>query len=1575
MAKSEYKTLLLRPSMKPNSIIKHGSFDQSIRTWSPDVNMLVSSSRWLEMFGLRNYKLEMKQILSKIGFKQSEDYVKSLQRLVSASYSKGLFPQYACEDGTKYNLLDSSDKLKEVDTQLQRVLEFYHERLKWLTTSSRLMFGVIEERTVTIVLDFHTSTEVDRDVVKYSLFSLVKEQLIHLKRFNFISCAQFPIKWQRASVEVSLESIEKILDWIYDIPCNQSHDEQCVIDALVEASEDEVEAILLCTDGTCFEEIDENFRKNVKDLSIPVHIIAMNCKLPSALHELRETAIYCQGRFHKFKFSTSDHSSAPMNERQRGPESMTIVDHSKMQAKLEVGKQVDVIEMKKELGKTRENLATVRRIQQYLSQQRALKSSSAEQEEKAKQNKEKIPCETYMGSKEWLKKHSLDAKKLGFYDVLKNMAFKHCDGVIDVPNHHGDGVISPPVSKLVHAKYCEKFAHVRWKDGEIRHVHVTSEVYENYKRRISAVLDSYYKRIQWLRRGSRELFGTIIEDQVTILIDTSASMRSRLSLVKEKLHQLLQEQIKHKRKFNLIHFDSSAIGWRSRIVDCTEQSISDAWLWVKGLKVGGSTNTLAALKLALADELCEAIYLLTDGRPDQPTSTILAQIHLRDPIPIHTISFNCSDETANEFLRKLSEQTRARFHYFSEDEDAEDCVKTYESEDIRLIKDEIDKGSRDLERLTRLREWCAKLDWVSNNVKENMSPPNLTSLTKKQSSTLPLLKSNERPSKPRVVGRINKTKTLKKVENSVSSSENVNLSSSEEDIDDKKIEKNHVDDDDLSIRQASYTNDEEETKKSAKEIDDDRVKAQITKSTEEVDDDNKKKKMHKKLKVKQKKDTRRKVIPHSCIKDNLPTVDKTNTRANTDSSINKPKKPTDQPKTPWVRNHRVLARNNVDGFYYPGILRVNINPRYGDVSFNGMESQVVSLRHIIPNEGSRPCPTLKIGDYVLVKLVRSGRPSCYVPGVVYVVPLRQSKETKYYTIIHYNRFKTTALRKDIVKISQSRYAFSCRYIKDCEVTANESTTHDGVDGDQEQHDQDESSNRSRSPAINSSISEDGKQTNSERMDNDNDSKNKALNSRHDSGYDDLTTIRQQLFDTHKLQLKSIEEQQKRFEELQREIKVTMDEQTKLQENLKGHYDKIKNRNIDDTSVNSDVIDDEVSKYKKLFDEKQAEIMNDLKKHNKLLEQLVHPPDQVSKNQTENSSNAEKLKKKKHSREKKMAKGKSNSSNDSTSSNNRSSSDEDNKKSAISQPAEKNLSKPQDDGMPSKIKFSIQSDACLWTKGPHGLLISRAPLEKDPAVAKRRVPLTLQKGEEVLARWSDDGWYYRGTVHEDKGGNYLVEDSVGNMEEISREDIITDDDDSPNSLKVNDAVIALHPSFSFSYAPGIIVDVKDQLLYNVRFYDGRENIIPREELYLIAPEKFSFDVDYIVRREESLVGKAVVARNDGDGLFYLGNVCSRVGNGRQYVVQWPDWSSQVQSSSMIFGAHTKRHQLAEGDKVLALNDTAKGLYKPGIITGGTEKSLTVKFTGQEKTFQVDPLQCFWLSNDYYERAEDYIAQLH
>ena len=40
--------------------------------------------------------------------------------------------------------------------------------------------------------------------------------------------------------------------------------------------------------------------------------------------------------------------------------------------------------------------------------------------------------ETYMSSREWLEKHGLKAKKLGFYDILSGVAFKHQDGVVDL---------------------------------------------------------------------------------------------------------------------------------------------------------------------------------------------------------------------------------------------------------------------------------------------------------------------------------------------------------------------------------------------------------------------------------------------------------------------------------------------------------------------------------------------------------------------------------------------------------------------------------------------------------------------------------------------------------------------------------------------------------------------------------------------------------------------------------------------------------------------------------------------------------------------------------------------------------------------------------------------------------------------------------------------------------------------------------------------------------------------------------------------------------------------------------------
>ena len=87
----------------------------------------------------------------------------------------------------------------------------------------------------------------------------------------------------------------------------------------------------------------------------------------------------------------------------------------------------------------------------------------------------------------------------------------------------------------------------------------------------------------------------------------------------------------------------------------------------------------------------------------------------------------------------------------------------------------------------------------------------------------------------------------------------------------------------------------------------------------------------------------------------------------------------------------------------------------------------------------------------------------------------------------------------------------------------------------------------------------------------------------------------------------------------------------------------------------------------------------------------------------------------------------------------------------------------------------------------------------------------------------------------------------------------------------DAIIGLHPNYAFSYAPAVVLDVSSDLSMNVRFYDGVEDSLPRDEAYKIPAEKFEVDVTYILQGEEQLVGQAVVARNDITGVYQLGKI--------------------------------------------------------------------------------------------------------
>ena len=73
---------------------------------------------------------------------------------------------------------------------------------------------------------------------------------------------------------------------------------------------------------------------------------------------------------------------------------------------------------------------------------------------------------------------------------------------------------------------------------------------------------------------------------------------------------------------------------------------------------------------------------------------------------------------------------------------------------------------------------------------------------------------------------------------------------------------------------------------------------------------------------------------------------------------------------------------------------------------------------------------------------------------------------------------------------------------------------------------------------------------------------------------------------------------------------------------------------------------------------------------------------------------------------------------------------------------------------------------------------------------------LQTGQEVLARWSDDGWYYVGVILKPDGDDrYYVGDSTGYIESILLEDIIVDMDNNFDVIQVSSLLCYFSGVFS------------------------------------------------------------------------------------------------------------------------------------------------------------------------------------
>ncbi|NXP53989.1 VWA3B protein, partial [Heliornis fulica] len=201
---------------------------------------LISSSEWLQLHGLKRNKLSLSQILSQIGFKHRKDYVTTLGKLVASQYADGLFPQYSrAQDGSVYNLTAKKNLILHFEDCLTGAIELYKQRMEWLTSESRQIFGVIQERCIVIVLDFGSAAQTEFDLCRDAFSMVLVEQVIWISKFNLIRAAQDLMKWQQKSTPVSEHSVKSALTWLWKLDHMTAASHTSSSEALLEAMSDE----------------------------------------------------------------------------------------------------------------------------------------------------------------------------------------------------------------------------------------------------------------------------------------------------------------------------------------------------------------------------------------------------------------------------------------------------------------------------------------------------------------------------------------------------------------------------------------------------------------------------------------------------------------------------------------------------------------------------------------------------------------------------------------------------------------------------------------------------------------------------------------------------------------------------------------------------------------------------------------------------------------------------------------------------------------------------------------------------------------------------------------------------------------------------------------------------------------------------------------------------------------------------------------------------------------------------------------------------------------------------------------
>jgi len=188
--------------------------------------------------------------------------------------------------------------------------------------------------------------------------------------------------------------------------------------------------------------------------------------------------------------------------------------------------------------------------------------------------------------------------------------------------------------------------------------------------------------------AERPLFQAIQASRPIIVVDTSGGIGKHLTFVKAALKRTLYAHLACKQAVQLIKFSpaqGSARAWAQDMVPPTEQALQAAESWIDGLTPSSTGNILDAVRLAIAHQDADAIYLLSSGDVDKVQHdgilTGVRALNVRE-IAIHTIGIE-SQPRGELLLRNIAESNHGDFMLKSFEFGKENQQSTVCSADVK----------------------------------------------------------------------------------------------------------------------------------------------------------------------------------------------------------------------------------------------------------------------------------------------------------------------------------------------------------------------------------------------------------------------------------------------------------------------------------------------------------------------------------------------------------------------------------------------------------------------------------------------------------------------------------------------------------------------------------------------------------------------------------------------------------------------------------------------------------------------------------------------------------------------------